>query len=69
MVLFLIIPLALVAITIAVAPVLAMTVSECRAEARSTRAEPGGVPLGPGGHVPVRLPRQASSDTRVDRAA
>jgi hypothetical protein len=57
MVLFLIIPLALVA------------VAECRADARSTRAEPGYVPLGPGGHVPVRLPLEAARDTRLDRAA
>ena len=69
MVLFLIIPLALVAVTIAVLPVLAMTVAECRADVRSTRAEPGRVPLGPGGHVPVRLPRESARDNWLDQAA
>jgi hypothetical protein len=38
MVLFLMIPLALVAITIAIAPVLAMTIIECRSEARAKEA-------------------------------
>jgi len=36
MVLFLIIPLALVAMTIAIAPVLALTVVDCRAETRTS---------------------------------
>jgi len=73
MVWFLMIPLALVAITIAIAPVLAMTVVECRKEAadavRRGPTVPGRIPWNLGGVQPIALHDDAAVRQERARAA